>query len=78
MHYILSGKTVLLIKLHINFSSSFNHGICVHLAEGGSFFQTFENIQVNVCKIKGLIDRYKAQKKAILVTYSAPYLIYQS
>jgi len=61
MHCIFSGKIVLLIKLHINFSSSFNHGIHIHLAEG-LLFQNFENVHITVSK-KGLTDRYKAWKK---------------
>lgn len=71
-HYIFSGKTVLLIKLHKNFSSSFSQGIPIHLAEG-RFHQNFENVQVTISK-KVLTDTCEAWEKILNPSWLPPLL----
>lgn len=69
-NYIFSGKTVLLIKLHKNFSSSFSQGFHIHLAEG-TFHQNFKNVQVITSK-KGLTDTCEAWEKILNPSWLLP------
>lgn len=71
-HYIFSGKTVLLINLHKNFSSSCSEGIHTHLAEG-TFHQNFENVQFTISK-KGLTDMCEAWDKILNPSWLPPLL----
>lgn len=71
-HYIFSGKTVLLIKLHKIFSSSFSQGINIHLDEG-TFHQNFEDVQVTISK-KVLTDMCEAWEKILNPSLLPPLL----